>query len=437
MTERGGFEGLDSCVHCGFCLQACPTFIATGDEADSPRGRIELMRALEAGELAPNDPGVALHLDRCLGCRGCEPVCPSGVSYGRGLEAARSLLAERRGTPLLVRAALAALTGTSGDTRATRLLYALARALRTTGVPRKLAGWGRLRFALGMLGATAPKDGGGRWRSVKVRGGTSTNLHQPPPASPVLLFHGCVMQGLFPHVHAATVRTLEVNGYAVLDPPGQVCCGALHAHAGLRGEARRLARANVAAFGGGRGEGGGGDADDASPLIVVNSAGCGAMLKEYGHLLHDERDGAGQRFAARVRDVTELLAERGPRPGAPIDATVAYDPPCHLLHAQRIAAPPEQVLRSIPVLRVISTPDAAQCCGSAGLFTLVEPEMSRAVLQPKLASLAQARPQMVVTGNPGCVMQLGAGLAAAGSPITVRHPVELLDESYRAAGYYA
>ena len=435
MTDRGGFEGLDSCVHCGFCLQACPTFLATGDESDSPRGRIELMRALEAGELAPNDPGVALHLDRCLGCRGCEPVCPSGVSYGRGLEASRALLAERRGTPPLVRAALAALTGTGGDMRATRLLYALARALRATGVPGKLAGWGRLRFAFGMLAATAPKDGGRRWRSVEVGGGRPrANLHRlPPPSmtSPVLLFRGCVMQGLFPHVHAATVRTLEVNGYAVRDAPGQVCCGALHAHAGLRGEARRLARANVAAFGAG------GDADDAPPLIVVNSAGCGAMLKEYGHLLHDESDGVGQRFAARVRDVTELLAERGPRPGAPIDATVAYDPPCHLLHAQRIAAPPEQVLRAIPVLRVISTPDAAQCCGSAGLFTLVEPEMSRAVLQPKLASLAQARPQMIVTGNPGCVMQIGAGLAAAGSPIAVRHPVELLDESYRAAGYYA
>ena len=161
------------------------------------------------------------------------------------------------------------------------------------------------------------------------------------------------------------------------------------------------------------------------------------MLKEYGHLTHEAADGAGARFAARVRDVSELLAERGPRPGAPIDATVAYDPPCHLLHAQRIVAQPEQMLRAIPVLRVISTPDAAQCCGSAGLFTLVEPEMSRAVLAPKLAALAQARPQMVVTGNPGCVMQLGAGLAAAGTPTAVRHPVELLDDSYRAAGYYA
>jgi len=422
MTHRGGFEGLDSCVHCGFCLQACPTFLATGDESDSPRGRIELMRALETGELAAADPGVALHLDRCLGCRGCEPVCPSGVSYGRGLEAARALLTEHRGVPPLVRAALGALTGAD----VSRVVYAVARLVRATGIPGGLAGWGRFRFAMGMLAATKPKVGGGRWRSVKVRGGTSPNLHQPPPtstSSPVLLFRGCVMEGLFSHVHDATIRTLQVNGYAVREVPAQVCCGALHAHAGLRDEARRLARMNVAAFG-----------DDDTP-IVVNSAGCGAMLKEYGHLVDGSAD--GERFVGRVRDVSELLAERGPRPGAPLDVTVVYDPPCHLLHAQRIAEPPERMLGAIPVLRVVSTPDAAQCCGSAGLFTLLEPAMSRAVLAPKLASLAEVRPQVVATGNPGCLMQLGAGLAAAGIPAAVRHPVELLDESYRAAGYYA
>ncbi len=419
MTDRGGFEGLDSCVHCGFCLQACPTFLATGDESDSPRGRIELMRALEAGELAPTDPGVALHLDRCLGCRGCEPVCPSGVGYGRGLEAARALLTQRRGVPSLVRAALGALTGAE----ASRVVYALARLVRATGIPRRLAGWSRLGFAMGMLAATAPKVGGGRWRSVKGSGGTSPNLPQPPRTSPALLFRGCVMEGLFSHVHDATIRTLQVNGYAVGEAPAQVCCGALHAHAGLRDEARGLARTNLAAFG-----------NDDTP-IVVNSAGCGAMLKEYGHLVDVPEE--GQRFAARVRDVSELLAERGPRPGAPLDVTVAYDPPCHLLHAQRIAEPPERMLRAIPVLRLISMPDAAQCCGSAGLFTLVEPMMSRAVLAPKLASLAEARPQVVATGNPGCLMQLGAGLAAAGVPAAVRHPVELLDESYQAAGYYA
>src|SRR5213075_695107 len=181
MTDRGGFAALDPCVHCGFCLQACPTFLATGDEADSPRGRIELMRALEAGELAPDDPALALHLDRCLGCRGCEPVCPSGVGYGHGLAAARALIASHRGVLALARLALGAMTGAG----VSRVVYALARALRATGIPRWLAGWGRVRFAMGMLGATAPKVGGGRWRSVKGRlPATSTILHQPPQPPP-------------------------------------------------------------------------------------------------------------------------------------------------------------------------------------------------------------------------------------------------------------
>ena len=414
MTDRGGFEALDTCVHCGFCLQACPTFLATGDEADSPRGRIDLMRALEAGELASDDPALRLHLDRCLGCRGCEPICPSGVGYGRGIEAARAVLATRRRPPALARAALWALTtpGTS------RIVYALARLLRASGIPGRLAGWGRIRFAMGMLAATKPSD-------RRTVGRSDGKRPQPPSVSPtvrqsVALFRGCVMDGLFAHVHDATVRTLGVNGWAVREVPGQVCCGALHAHAGLRDEARLLARANVAAFGPG------------DEPIVVNSAGCGAMLKEYGHLVD------ATSFAARVRDVTELLARGGgPRPGAPVDVQVAYDPPCHLLHAQRIADEPLRVLAAIPVLRIVPLSDAAQCCGSAGLYTLLEPAMSRAVLAPKLASLRAAAPHVVATGNPGCLMQLGAGLAASGLSAGVRHPVELLDESYRAAGYYA
>src|SRR6266581_1251710 len=386
MIERGGFEALDACVHCGFCLQACPTFLATGDEADSPRGRIELMRALEAGELGPEDRFLSLHLDRCLGCRGCEPVCPSGVGYGRGLETARALLAEHRrgGVSPLARLALAALTGSG----VSPVVYRLARLLRASGLPRRLAGWSRIGFAMGMLAATKPVRRLGGWA---VRRAADTLTTSPPNRLTVWLFRGCIMDGLFSHVHDATIRTLEVNGYAVREAPGQVCCGALHAHAGLPHEARTLARQNLAAFG----QGG------ADELIVVNSAGCGAMLKDYGHLLGDDGGGA---FGARVKDVTELLAARGPRPGAPLDVTVAYDPPCHLLHAQRIAEPPHQVLRAIPVLRVTSTADAAQCCGSAGLFALMEPAMSRAVLAPKLASLKAARPQVVATLRSGALL---------------------------------
>ena len=414
---RGGFEGLDACVHCGFCLQACPTFLATGDESDSPRGRIELMRALERGELEATDAALTYHLDRCLGCRACEPVCPSGVRYGHGLEAARSRIVSAQGTPALARLALWALTTPA----VSAVVFWWARLLRATGIPRLLAGWGRFRFAMGMLAATKAVEGG-RGRSKAGNSMVSTALVRPRPPSTALLFRGCVQQGLFSHVHDATVRTLGVNGYQIREIPGQGCCGALHAHAGLVDEARALARANIAAFGDGA----------EAPPIVVNSAGCGALMKEYGHLVGGA---ASERFAARVRDVTELLAP-SPVPGAPLDLHVAYDPPCHLLHAQRIAVPPLKLFAAIPLLELVEVPGAAECCGSAGLFTLVEPEMSRAVLAPKLARLREAAPQVVATGNPGCLMQLGAGLAATGLRTSVRHPVELLDDAYRAAGRY-
>jgi glycolate oxidase iron-sulfur subunit len=406
--SRGGFAALDACVHCGFCLQACPTFLATGDEADSPRGRIELMRALEQGELAATDAALAFHLDRCLGCRACEPVCPSGVGYGAGLEASREVLAAQQGVPLVARLALAALTtpGVSG------LIYSIARAFRATGLPGLLAGWGRFRFAMGMLAATKTDGRMGGW--ADGTSGRPPSADPPIPRSAALLFRGCVMDGLFAHVHAATIRTLNVNGYAVREVPGQVCCGALHAHAGLHAAAQALARVNQIAFG-----------DEDTP-IIVNSAGCGAMLKQYG-----------PGFAARVRDVTELLAARGPTPGAPLPLRVAYDAPCHLLHAQRVAEPPLAVLRAVPGIELRETADSAQCCGSAGLYSLLEPELSRAVLAPKLALLLEAPPDVLATGNPGCVMQLGAGLRAAGAAVTTRHPVELLDASYRAAGFYA
>ena len=416
---RGGFEGLDACVHCGFCLQACPTFLATGDESDSPRGRIELMRALERGDLTADDAALSYHLDRCLGCRGCEPVCPSGVQYGHGLEAARARLTAVRGVSRLARLALWALT-TPGVSAA---VYWFARVLRATGLPRRLGGWGRFGFAMGMLGATKAKS----WNVGRLESSALSRSNRPTFQHSVLLFRGCVMEGLFSHVHDATVRTLGVNGYAVREVAAQDCCGALHAHAGLIDEARDRARRNVAAFG------------DGDEPIVVNSAGCGAIMKEYGRVLDESDDDRGARFAARVRDVTELLAGeamKGPVPGAPLDLHVAYDPPCHLLHAQGVAVPPLKLFAAIPVLELVEVPGAAECCGSAGLFTLLEPEMSRAVLAAKIERLRAAAPQVVATGNPGCAMQIGAGLAAAGIAAHVRHPVELLDDSYRTAGRY-
>jgi glycolate oxidase iron-sulfur subunit len=323
-------------------------------------------------------------------------------------------MAAVRGPGWLARAALWVLT-TPG---VSRIAYTAARWLRATGLPRLLAGWGRLRFAMGMLAATAPTQ-------LTIR--RPAEVPQTPRATPletVLLFRGCIMDGLFRHVHDATVRVLQVNRFAIREVPGAVCCGALHAHGGMGTEARAFATTNITAFAG----------DDP---IVVNSAGCGALLRDYGHLLH--HDPAAVAFGARVRDVTELLAGRadGIVPGAPLDGQVAYDPPCHLLHAQRIAEPPLQMLAAIPVLQVVRTPAADQCCGSAGLYSLVETHMSRTVLAPKLAELRAAAPQFVATGNPGCLMQIGAGLAAAGLAASALHPVELLDRSYSAAGYYA
>ncbi|HYK11795.1 MAG TPA: heterodisulfide reductase-related iron-sulfur binding cluster [Gemmatimonadales bacterium] len=412
MNDRGGFAALDPCVHCGFCLQACPTFLVTGDEADGPRGRIELMRSLERGLIASDDPGLQFHLDRCLGCRGCEPVCPSGVGYGRGLEAARERIAETRTPPLIARLALWFLT----TPLISRFVYAAVRLLRTSGLPGRLAGSGRIGFAMGMLAAT-------RHSELGIRDSyTSQQSLIPNPRFPALLFSGCVMEGLFSHVHAATIRTLAVNAYRTEVPAGQVCCGALHAHAGLVEPARELARRNLDAFG------------DGDETIVVNSAGCGALLKDYAHLLPDDPRAA--RFAARVRDVSELLAEAGPAPAKHPGARVAYDPPCHLLHAQRVADAPLKVLRSIEGLTLVSVPDAEKCCGSAGLYTVVESGLSKSVLAGKAAKIGEAGPDVVLTGNPGCIMQIGAGLAGAPRAIPVRHPVEVLDEAYAFAGRY-
>jgi len=453
-------DPLAPCVHCGFCLPACPTYLATGDESDSPRGRIVLMRALERNEIGPDDAALVQHLDACLGCRGCEPVCPSGVAYGRGLEIARErLFAEHRPSPL-ARTVL----GVFRYEAVWRPLFTAARALRGTGLPRLMAGGGRAGFGMGMLAASkrgggaagprggmfveetrqenvtlseakGPKLGHGPLRfaqgdttGIAADSAIATGPHNRPtaplprrPAAPpsVALFRGCVMDTLFRHVNDATRRTLEFNGYRVVEVEGQGCCGALHEHAGDRATASILARRNVAALA------------DSADYIVTNSAGCGALLKDYGHLLHGDAD--AEAVGAKVRDVSELLAAVGPRPGAPLELDVAYDAPCHLQHAQRVHEAPLAVLRAIPGLALRLLPGSDRCCGSAGIYSVLQPAMARAVLSAKIDEIAAAepRPRVVATGNPGCLMQIGAGLIAAGLDIAVAHPVELLDESYR------
>ena len=416
--DASAFASLDPCVHCGFCLPACPTYLATGDEADSPRGRIVLMRALERGEIAPLDTALTQHLDACLGCRGCEPACPSGVGYGQGLAAARAMLTKARGIPAIVRAFLAVMRVPA----LWRLAFGAGAVLRNLGLAERLAGPSRAGFAMGMLDSTRPFANSKAARVIPALSPASDAADSPRRPS-VALFRGCIMDTVFSHVNDATRRTLEANGYQVLEVPGQVCCGALHEHATDIEGATTLARENVKAFAG------------RADFIVTNSAGCGAVLKEYGHLLHSEE---GAAFGARVRDVSELLAEAGPRQGAPLSLDVAYDAPCHLQHAQRVHAQPLAVLGSIPGLRLHLLPGSDRCCGAAGIYATLHPEMSRAVLDDNTASFTDgpAPLDVVATGNPGCHMQLGAGLRAAGSYIPVAHPVELLDLSYRRAGLY-
>lgn len=402
-------DGLDKCVHCGFCLQACPTYVTLDDENDSPRGRLLLMRSFLEGTIETSDADARHHIDQCLGCRACETVCPSGVPYGHLLEATRATLTARHPLPwharLLLsvfrhRRVLAAALAASRWFRWTRLPALLARVLPE-----------RLGFPLDMLATSAPR-----------LGTTAYPVAAPPAArESFALLEGCVMRGLYDHTNAATRRTLAVNGYRECRAEGQECCGALHAHAGNLDAARALARRNIEAF-----ERSGAD------HVVSNAAGCGAMLKEYGQLLAD--DPAWAERAARVskgaRDVTELLAAAGPVAGGTLSMRVTYDAPCHLLHAQRVSAPPLKVLASIPGLELVPLTDADYCCGAAGIYNLLEPEVSAAVLEPKLAHIRATGTAYVATGNPGCLMQIGAGLRRAGVEAEAIHPVELLDASY-------
>jgi glycolate oxidase iron-sulfur subunit len=401
--------GIGACVHCGFCLQACPTYLALGDENDSPRGRIYLMRALVEGELSLDDPSVHTHIDRCLGCRACETACPSGVPYGALLEATRATLGEVKRPPLRARLILA-LFARRGLMRAA---VGGARLLRATGLPRLLGHLpGDLGFAFAMLAASESPF----TANTQIPRGDGSR-------GTFALLRGCVMEGLFTRANRATERTLIANDYTAVEAPDQHCCGALHAHAGDLETARVLARRNIAAF-----------EKSGAEYVVTNAAGCGALLKEYGHLLADDSEWSTRAadFSSRARDVSELLAAAGPRAGAPLGYRVTYDAPCHLQHAQRVSAAPLQVLDAIPALERVALVDSDQCCGSAGIYNLLEPALSSAVLAPKLAHIALTGASLVATGNPGCLMQIGAGLRRAGAAARTVHPVELLDASYAA-----
>src|SRR5947209_4355150 len=447
-----------ACVHCGLCLEACPTYVQTGDENDGPRGRIYLMRAVEEGRLGVESSSFTRHIERCLGCRACESVCPSGVEYGQLLEAARAdIAAAGRGRGFTSRALRFALRHVWLHPARLRLAFRLARLLRDSRLPRlllraKLKGLlpARVEFALALLdsssAASLSDETVGRFSEAKggvsVEGADITSTAAASNASTseeigrstetkesaALLFQGCVTEGLFARVNRATARVLEAQGCRTRAPRGQVCCGALHAHAGDLEGARRLARRNIEAF-----------EDAGAAPVVTNAGGCGAMLASYAQLLaRDEAFAARARaFSPRVRDVSQQLADIGIREGARLDRlTATYDASCHLLHGQKARVEPLRVLSTIRGLSLAPLEGSDVCCGGAGIYNLVEPELSSRVLEEKLRHVRETGAQILATGNPGCHMQIGAGARLAGMKLRVAHPVELLDESYRRAGFY-
>jgi len=398
-------SGIDACVHCGFCLQSCPTYLTLEDENDSPRGRVLLMKSALEGTLALDNPSLETHIDRCLGCRACETACPSGVPYGHLLEATRATMAAKRRLPFVARLILWVFARPG----LLSMAMSMSRALRGTGIPALLSRLpGRLGFAMAMLASTKR-----RRRAYAASGNDQRGR--------VALLLGCVMEGLLDEANRATERALRVNGYTMIDAPGQRCCGALHAHAGDMRHALSLARANIDAF-----------ERSGAQYVCTNAAGCGAMMKEYAHLLANDAQYAERAasFSSKVRDISELLVAAGPVRGGEVRTTVTYDAPCHLLHAQRIVDPPLALLRAIPALRLAPLEGAEHCCGAAGIYNLVEPDTSNAVLAPKLRNIAATGAELVATGNAGCLMQIGAGMRRAGLRARAVHPVELLDESY-------
>jgi glycolate oxidase iron-sulfur subunit len=408
-----------SCVHCGLCLSACPTYRVLGTEPDSPRGRIYLIRALQEGRLEP-DPETVRHLDLCLDCRACESVCPAGVRYGEIYESAKAELLNRVGRPSALRrlgnAALRFLFATPGRMD---LLADALRLYQRSGLPKLV----RSR-ALSRILPASVREGEALLPDVASRAERALPPRTSPPAGVatkgrVAFFPTCVLPSLFPETNRASVALLAAAGYEVEIPEGMGCCGALHVHQGLRKEARSLAWRNVGAIDPGRYE-----------AIVTASAGCGAALREYGHLLEVGAAPVGtdpfraRALSAKVRDVTELLAG-APLPLAPLSSAVAVHDPCHLAHAQKVRTAPRDLLRAVPSLEVRDLIHSDWCCGSAGVYNLLHPEMADRLLEQKIETIRIAGAAYVAVANPGCLLQIRKGLARAGLSTKALHPVEI------------
>lgn len=404
------------CVHCGFCLPSCPTYLLWGLEPDSPRGRIDLMAGVLDGVIGLSPTTVA-HFDQCLGCLACESACPSGVQYGRLIERTRAQIernAPRAPADRLFRAALFQLFPYPARLHA---LLPLLRFYQASGLRAALRRSGllaRLSARLGALDALLP--------SLPARAPVVPDRTRPAQVLRlrVGLVTGCVQRVFFGEVNAATARVLAAEGCEVV-VPAQGCCGALELHAGREDAALARARRVIAAF------------DRAGvDRVVVNAAGCGSTLKEYGELLADDPRWARRaaRFAAKVRDVAELLAELPPLGRyQPLPLRVAYHDACHLLHGQRLQRQPRSVLARVPALTVVELPESEICCGSAGVYNLLQPTPAQALGERKAAHLIASGAEALTSGNPGCLLQLASALARAGRPLPVFHPVQLLDAS--------
>ena len=442
------------CIHCGLCLPACPTYQQVGNENDSPRGRIYLMRSVAEGRLDVQAPAFARHIDLCLGCRACETACPAGVKYGYLLEHARETInhegKKKSGgfQKLMLKLALRHVFPYPNRLKA---VFTVNRWMRDNSLTKWAFKSGLVRkfskkadFALSLLMTTAPVRQDEEKKGLREAGkeSASTNPHSAlrTPQSvthlkPVSVFTGCVMEGLFKHANDATKRVLTVNKCQNIEVAKQVCCGALHAHSGDLETARKLARENIDAFERFLTS----DHNPANPAtIIINAAGCGALLKEYGELLKDDPRYAerAEHFSRHVKDATEFLGDDEIRPGAAINEAVTMDAPCHLYHAQRVMTAPQKVLTSIPGVEYRQLEGMQDCCGGAGIYNLSEPEMSEGILSDKIEKVKATGAKVLATANPGCHMQLGAGVRMFNADCQVVHVVELLDESYRKAGFY-
>jgi len=413
-----------TCVHCGLCLSACPTYLETGSEADSPRGRIVLMRGLHEGRLSPSDPDVVRHLDLCLGCRACETACPSGVPYSSILEVARARLNADRARPVVTDQSRRAFLDTLARPRRLAMTLKMADALTGGAIPAPVAN--------ALAGNNPLLRSGGGWRASASRVGAAAGQPLPaftPAVSPkrarVGMLTGCVMRVLYGDINADTARVLAANGCEVLTNRRQGCCGALHRHNGFVRDADDMARALVDAF----------TPFDGLDAIVTNSAGCGSTLKEYGHLLADDPAYAARAaaFAAKVRDVSEFLDDLGwtasLRPLSDQPVSVAYHDACHLAHGQGIRDQPRALLAKIPGVTLVPLPESEICCGSAGIYNFTEPDMAQRLQSRKLDHILDTGASIVAAANPGCLAWIESGVKAHGLDIRLAHPVTLLAEA--------